>query len=127
MILPKTLQMIADYCGEECMWLVWKHYAGVHLSIPSQFKPTDNDLVENFGVHHALALTKAFAGETLHIPKFDYVKKAEMVARNQQIFQQRQAGASLARIARYHNLTERQVINILNSFKTEIPQEDLFK
>lgn len=125
-ILPKSLQLIADYCGEDVMWAVWKHYSGIHLSIPQRVDG-DHELTQTLGIVYAMRLCKVLGGETIgYIAKFDQTQKAEIAARNQNIQQQRQQGYSLARLARLYDLSERQIQNILKADNEVIPQGDLF-
>lgn len=106
------------------MWAVWRHYGGGHLSIPLK-AAEGHCLTAAVGPAHAAALCGQFAGETLYIPKFDAVQKAARAARNTVIKQQRQQSMGLFEIARAHNLSERQVINILGQ-DTQVSNFDLF-
>lgn len=123
--LPRSLRLIADYCGDACMYAVWRHYGGIHLYVPERCAVT-HPLVETLGAAHAQALVTAFPGETLYIAKFDAVAKVQRATRDQAMLAQRRQGWTLATIARYHQLTERQVINIINAGERPVPQLDLF-
>lgn len=124
-LLPEGLQLIAEHCGEAVMWAVWKAYGGGHLSIPSKVS-AKHPLAQALGLPHAQRLCEQFARETLQIPKWDAVEKAQRAARNQAIRRQRQQGVGLFSLAREYNLTERQVINIINKGGEAVPQVDLF-
>jgi Mor family transcriptional regulator len=106
-----TLSLIKKYCGQDCANAVWLHYAGVHLSVPANLKP-EHILISQLGIKNAYALSQAFGGETLYIAKVAIDKKN----RNAQIAEKRQQGKSLTAIAREYDLSERQVINIINLY-----------
>ena len=119
---PKSLQLIADYCGEEVMFAVWKSYSGVHLCIPSKITP-DHSIAQKITFEYAQILVKQLGGESIgYIAKYECTNKS---SRNKLVIEQAQMGWSQAKIALQHNLSEKQVANVIKKCVLP-PQEDLF-
>lgn len=123
-LTPKTLLSIAEYCGDHVAILLWRHYGGGHLSVPSTVTP-DHHLAQQIGFAEALLLCKHFGGELLCIPNG---KRLQNQIRNRLIREQRKQGWRLFALARAHRLTDRQILNICNGEdETDEAQLDLFK
>lgn len=108
---PKTLRLIAEYCGDGVALGVWHHYGGGHLSVPSKVTE-DHHLAQNLGLQDALLLCEKFSGELFQVPK---ANKILIMIRNQVIRRQRQQGKLQFQLAREHKLTERQIQTICSS------------
>lgn len=114
-LLPGQLKVIAKYCGDECMWAVWRHYGGGHLSVP-ELLDERHPIAVTLGVDYARRLVEHFAPKTLYIAKGNGAQLAMRNAvRNLAIMEERKRGYTLFAIARKYDLSERQVINILKS------------
>lgn len=127
-LLPGQLKTIATHCGDACMWAVWRHYGGGHCSVPYKVD-TDHPLVLAIGWDNAQLMVRHFAPRTLQIAK---AHGAQLAIRNgvrdlaiyDERFKQRKG---LFEIAKKWDLSERQVINVLNKFKQPCPNFDLFE
>lgn len=125
-LLPGQLRQIARQCGLDCMWAVWRHYAGGQLSVPASVG-MDHSLAATLGVDYAQRLCVYFGPSTLYIAKGHGAQMAvRLGVRNLTIIEERKAGRTLFEIARAYDLSERQVINILNKSALETAQTDLF-
>lgn len=123
-LVPAKLREIADYCGEDTMWLIWRDYGGCHLAVP---RP-DNLNIEHklsrlLGSAAAFQFCGAYGGEILSIAKADAAKRA---VRNALIQRARQQGKDLSALARQYDLTERQIMTICRNTQEQTPQLDLF-
>jgi hypothetical protein len=120
-LLPGQLKVIARECGWECMWLVWRHYGGTELTFPHTVE-SGHTLAQTVGLDNAQKLCAAFAPRTLYIAKGHGAQLAiRNGLRNAAILADRKAGLKQAEIARRYNLSNRQVINILNGHEQQSP------
>lgn len=125
-LLPGQLKLIARQCGLECMWAVWRHYGGGHVSVPFTVDAC-HPLAATLGLEYAQLLCAQFAPTTLYIAKGHGAQMAiRLGVRNLTIVEERKAGRTLFEIARAYDLSERQVINVLKQSALETSQTDLF-
>lgn len=123
-LTPKSLLLIAEYCGDSTALAIWRHYGGGHLSVPS-FVTSEHHLARNLGLEVANVFCAQFASEMLCIPR---AKKAQDAVRNALIRTQRQQGMSLFDLAREHHLSDRQIMTICKGVaEVDEAQLDLFK
>jgi|GEM_PF-1183428 len=127
-LLPGQLKVIARECGLECMWAVWRAFGGTLLVIPyPKFLDETHPLPQKIGMDFALALCEAFAPRELYIAKGQEAQNAYFLGvRNQAIWHDAQRGKRYNDIARQHQLSKRQVINILNGFDAPDPNTSIF-
>lgn len=107
-LLPSSLARIADYCGDEIMWLLWEHYGGGHVVVPKHPAP-EHHLCQSIGHPQALKLSASFGGEMLRIP---CAHNARLAARNELIRHDYSNGMTQHQLARRYHLTERQIGHI---------------
>ncbi len=108
--LPPILQEIAALVGLPATLTLVKAYGGTRLYVPKRFDP-DHPIVKLIGHELAARLFERFGGlDQFDVPKAAIAVKA---ARDAVIRAQRRDGATHARLAVLHRITERQVRNIL--------------
>lgn len=123
-LTPKSLQIIAEHCGDSTALAIWRCYGGGHICVPSAVT-ADHHLARNLGLDAANAFCAQFASDVMSIPRG---KKALDAVRNACIKAQRQQGWSMFDLAREHNLTERQILTICKGVAVVHKlQLDLFK
>jgi len=126
-LLPGQLKVIARECGLDCMWAVWREFGGTVLSVPYSVDAS-HPLATQLGIVFAQGLCDAFAPKELYIPKGQEAQNAYWLGiRNQSIWHDAQRGRRYNDIARQHNLSKRQVINILNGFDAPCLNHDIFE
>jgi len=69
------------------------------------------EVAETIGVESALKLAEVFGGTTLAIPKLSAMKREE---RDMAIRKAYDAGKTVKTLSRHHNISTRQIANILN-------------
>jgi Mor family transcriptional regulator len=113
--LPGILQEIAGLIGLQKTLALVRSYGGIRLYVPKRFDP-DHPLVKIIGHEATVKLMEAYGSqEHFDLPKGEIAVKA---ARDKQIRAERANGATHARLAIKHGLTERHIRNILG------PEED---
>ncbi|WP_446807981.1 Mor transcription activator family protein [Methylomonas sp. 2BW1-5-20] len=123
-LLPDSLLQIAEYCGEETMWLIWRAYGGGHLTVPVNVTP-DHRLAELLGMELAAKFCEMFGGATVYqIPK---AHAAMLAMRNERIRHDRSNGMDNFRLCRKYGLTERQIITIVGQVTPAAINFDLFE
>ena len=121
-MLPASLQAIADIVGVPAALKVAERWGGTRLYIPEQ-PAEDHDLSILIGIEAARALGEAYAGERIEIPKADCWGRA---LKHQLILDARANGQSQAQVARAHGYTERHVRNIERGLEEDDNQGALF-
>ncbi|MCL7422527.1 MAG: hypothetical protein M8364_16675 [Methylobacter sp.] len=121
-LLPASLLLIAEYCGETTMWAIWSEYGGGHLSVPERATP-EHSLSQLLGYAAARKFCQAFGGELLNIPKAAAAKRA---VRNECIRRDRRNGMGHFALCRKYGLTERQIIAICQAGEPKAFNFDLF-
>ena len=107
--LPGILREIAALIGLPATLILVRSYGGIRLYVPKQFDPS-HPIVKLVGHEAAMKLVETYGGdEHFDIPKGEIAVKA---ARDKQIRAERAGGATHARLAVKHDLTERQIRNI---------------
>jgi Mor family transcriptional regulator len=108
--LPPILQEIAELIGLQATLVLVKSYGGTRLYVPKRFD-SDHPIVKLIGHEQAARFFEKFGGQDqFDFPKGEIAVKA---ARDKQIRGQRADGATHARLAVTHGLSERQIRNIL--------------
>jgi len=122
-LLPGSLRQIAEFCGDDIMWGIWRHYGGGHLSVPKQVQ-AEHHLAQVLGVANAVTFCQAFGGELMNIPKAEAAKRA---VRNAFIKADKVAGLDNFTLCRKYNLTERQISTICQAQPPKVANYDLFE
>ena len=122
-LLPPSLRQIAEFCGDEVMWDIWRHYAGGHLSVPKTVT-ADHHLAQTLGPANAFKFCQAFGGELMNIPKAEAAKRA---VRNAFIKADKAVGLDNFTLCRKYNLTERQISTICQGGQMQIDNYDIFE
>lgn len=71
-----------------------------------------NEIVNVIGAEAAQALCAYFGGSSIYIPK-QIIESNEIKARNESIIKQYYRGYGLSEIAKTHQITTRQILNIV--------------
>lgn len=121
-LLPPSLARLAEYCGDETMWLVWEHYGGGHVRVPKTLPP-EHHLVQTLGLARASALCATYGGEMLLIPS---AHAARLAVRNAAIRASWASGDTQHALARRFGLTERQIVSICGQ-RPPPSTQDLFE
>lgn len=122
-LLPDSLLQIAEYCGEETMWIIWKAYGGGHLTVPKNITP-DHRLAELLGMELATKFCEMLGGADVYqIPK---AHAAMLAMRNERIRHDRFIGMDNFALCRKYGLTERQIITIVGQSAPVDPNYSLF-
>lgn len=112
------LDALIDLVGTDAALALVCEYGGLPLDVPATTRGRRyRELATLIGDAAALALLAKFGGDALYIPKLDAQKRAR---RNAGIVADYDRGIPVHALARRHNLTERQIYNILGQ-----PAEDV--
>lgn len=122
-LLPESLRTLAEYCGDDVMWLMWQEFGGGRLHVPLAVNP-DHRLSQLLGFANACQLCEQFGGEFLTISKAESARRA---VRNELIRQAKREGADNFSLARKYNLTDRQIITICSDDAPACCNLDLFE
>ncbi len=111
--LPNSLRDILSVIGPESLRDLVDSFGGRAIYVPKKMSE-GHCLARKLGIASALRLSKEFGGLQISIP---LAKNAIRKLRNQEIIQARAEKWSVAEIAGYYQMTERQVWNILAKAK----------
>jgi hypothetical protein len=120
--LPGSARVLAEAVGLPTLLKLVEKYGGTYLNLPESGIPTE-ELVSQLGPEAAKAITWHARGGTIEVPRCLGLIRA---TRNRQIRTDRAAGLTLARLARKHQLTLRQISNILDEEDSDTGQSSLF-
>lgn len=122
-LLPPLARHIARAIGLNEMLKLLDAKGGTRIRIP--ISPDRNESLKGIISDSSIAkLAQTMPNERLDLPKPD---KAWAQLRNLSIHLHRKTGQACAsQLARKHNLTRRQIINISNRMKTMAAEDDLF-
>lgn len=109
--LPNGLQDIKEVVGPGAAFILAEEYGGGAVYVPYRIRD-NHPLVELIGMDKACRLAETFGGDKLHIPKVDAIERQ---FRTRRIVKLRQAGRTVASLAREFNLTCRRVRQICAS------------
>lgn len=122
-LLPQSLMVLSEYCGDEVMWLLWENYAGGRLHVPLSVS-NEHALSALLGYANACLLCEKFGGENLVIAKAESAKRA---VRNALIREAKAQGLDNFTLARRFGLTDRQIMTICQTSEPEpVLNLDLF-
>ncbi len=120
--LPRILRDLVDLIGLTGTLKLVEHYGGIRLYVPVKYDP-EHPLVKLLGAAAAQKLIEHYGGEEhFDIP---VMKKALLAVRDRKI-RADYAVKSRRQLAREHDLTERQIGNIVSGVVIEDGQESLF-
>lgn len=88
-------------------------WPGIPIRVPAKMTP-DHVIAREIGIEKGRALSAAFGGAQITPPRLRQVARE---ARNRSIIEARRAGATVESIARRHEMTVRQVYNVLADSK----------
>lgn len=112
------LDALTELIGLPAVMALVQAHGGLSFDVPATTRGQRyRDLVGLVGERAALALLAKFGGDAIYIAKLDAQQRAQ---RNAEIRAAYDAGTAVPELARRHDLTERQIYNILSR-----PQEDL--
>lgn len=103
--LPQGLRDIKDLLGPGAAIVLAEEYGGGAVYVPSRIWE-GHPLVGILGWNKARILSMIYGGDKLHVPKVDAIERQ---FRKRRILNLRQAGRSIASLAREFNLSCRRV------------------
>lgn len=113
------LDALIGLIGQDAAAALVREYGGLPFDVPATTRGQRyRELAALIGEAAALAMLAKYGGDALYIPKMDAQKRAR---RNAGIVAAYDSGISVPELARRHDLTERQIYNILGQ-----PAEDPF-
>jgi len=121
-LLPESMADLVDIIGLPAVLKLMDSLGGTEVWVPQRI-PHNHPLVEAAGPEAAQTLCEYMAGERFKVPRGRAFK---MEVRNRAIRRERQEGAKLADLALRYELTDRQVMNILNADPADDRQQDMF-
>nr|VFK58226.1 MAG: Mor transcription activator family protein [Candidatus Kentron sp. UNK]VFK68327.1 MAG: Mor transcription activator family protein [Candidatus Kentron sp. UNK] len=113
--LPKDIRLLVDLVGIEKTRRIVEAYGGTSLRVPAAGSKGGR-LAALIGEEEARAIIRVCAGTPLYIPR---MYKTILAVRNARIRNAFREGATAARIALAHDLTERRIREILAEDKHE--------
>lgn len=121
-LLPASMAELADIIGLPAVLALMKAFGGTELWVPQKLSHA-HALVGAIGPEAAQTLCEYMAGERCKVPR-----GAEIIReiRNRAIRRERREGAKLDELALRYEITDRQVLNILNSEPADDSQQDMF-
>lgn len=121
-LLPASMADLVDIIGLPAVLKLMDTFGGTEFWVPRRM-PHNHPAVDAIGPEAAQTLCEYMAGERLKVPRGRHLKNE---IRNRAIRRERHEGASLAELALRYDLTDRQVMNILNADPADDSQQDLF-
>lgn len=121
-LLPDSMADLVDIIGLPAVLKLMKTFGGTELWVPEKLSHAHN-LVTAIGPEAAQTLCEYMARERLKVPRGAEITRE---IRNRAIRRERREGAKLAELALCYGLTDRQVLNILNSEPADDSQQDMF-
>lgn len=105
------MDALIELVGRDAVMALVRVHGGLSFDVPVTTRGQRyRDLVALIGEPPARALLAKYGGDAIYIAKLDAQKRAQ---RNAEIVAAYDAGASVPVLASRHDLTERQVYNIL--------------
>lgn len=121
-LLPESMAELVDVVGLPAVLKLMEAFGGTEFWIPEKLQHV-HPLVAAVGPEAAQTLCEYMAGVRLKIPRGKAIK---IEIRNSAIRRERHEGAKLSELALRYELTDRQVLNILNASPADDRQQDLF-
>ena len=100
---------LEEVIGTEATIKLCEHWPGIPMRVPCRVTPA-SAIAQVIGLDAARALAVAFGGMPITPPRLRHMMRD---VRNRAIAQERKSGASVEQIARRHEMTVRQVYNVL--------------
>ncbi len=121
-LLPASMADLVDIIGLPAVLSLMKTFGGTEVWVPQKLSHA-HDLVRAIGPEAAQTLCEYMAGERCKVPRGADITRE---IRNRAIRRERREGAKLAELALRYEVTDRQVLNILNSEPADDCQQDMF-
>lgn len=125
-----NLARLADLLGQPAALALMRAHGGLAYAVPATTRGRRYKALEALiGAPAALALTRMYGGDSLYVPKLDGIEREQRNAAIRAAYDARSRAGErcvVAGLAREHDLTERQVWNILGSLPDENPSLSLF-
>jgi len=122
-LLPASMADLAEVIGLPAVLKLMDAFGGTEFWVPQRM-PHHHPLVDAVGAEAAQTLSEYMAGERLKVPRGKHLKTE---IRNRAIRRERNGGAKLSELALKYELTDRQVMKILNANPEDDNQGDLFE
>lgn len=121
-LLPASMAELVDIIGLPAVLQLMKAFGGTEIWIPQKLNHA-HGLVAAIGPEAAQTLCEHMTCERVKVPR-----GAEIIReiRNRAIRRERREGAKLDELALRYEITDRQVLNILNSEPADDCQQDMF-
>lgn len=121
-LLPQSMADLVDIIGLPAVLNLMGAFGGTEFWVPEKLVH-NHPLVSAIGAEAAQTLCEYMARERIKVPRGAAIRRE---VRNRAIRRERQEGAKLAELALRYGMTDRQVLNILNSDPEDDRQQDLF-
>lgn len=109
--LTPNARGIADMIGLEATLLLCESFGGEYVRIPKTMSEFGALLTKTIGHDACTRLMRAYGGDKLFVPR---LTGRALMMRNERIIEERRNRAGMRDIARRHNLSMRQLYNILS-------------
>ena len=109
--LPGTLAEMARVTTLTAALAIAERFGGTRLYLPRQ-PDESSELVQLIGIRHARALCSHYSGEFIEVPRAAAVRR---LLRDSKMCRARERGATVRKIAREYQLTQRQARRILTA------------
>ena len=121
-LLPQSMADLVDIIGLPSVLKLMDAFGGTEVWIPEKLNHA-HDLVAAVGAEAAQTLCEYMSRERVKVPRGAAIRRE---VRNRAIRRERHEGAKLAELALRYGMTDRQVLNILNSEPADDRQQDMF-
>lgn len=121
-LLPESMADLVDIIGLPAVLQLMESFGGTEFWVPEKIHHL-HPLVNSIGAEPAQTLCEYMARERIKVPRGAAIRRE---VRNRAIRRERQEGAKLSELALRYCMTDRQVLNILNSEPEDDRQQDMF-
>ncbi|HXG29577.1 MAG TPA: Mor transcription activator family protein [Nevskiales bacterium] len=112
-LLPPSLHDLVEVIGLRAALALVERWGGTRVYIPEHAPGSDHPLAQQIGQEATRKLCRAYAGETMSVPRAYRALRAALYRQIRHDYHQR--GRSAAELAREHGMTERWVYAIVSS------------
>ncbi|NWO05549.1 MAG: hypothetical protein HLX50_07555 [Alteromonadaceae bacterium] len=121
-LLPESMAELVDIIGLPAVLKLMEARGGTEFWVPERITH-QHPLVDDIGTEAAQTMSEYMPLERIKVPRGAAIRRE---IRNRAIRRERFEGAKLAELALRYGMTDRQVLNILNSEPEDDRQQDMF-